>query len=200
MGSAPIFCIGQIRTGTTTFGDACEILGFERKGWNERAHAVMERGWINGEVEELYRRVESCEVLEDLPWPLVYREMAEHYPDARFVLTRRKSTRVWYRSAVRHTRAMAPYWGHEVIFGDELAENDPAGWKSVYRNHLRDVREFFAGSDRFLEVCWERGDGWPELCGFLDVPVPDVPFPHSHASPRRLKKALAHPARAILGQ
>lgn len=198
VGSAPIFCVGQIRTGTTTFGDACEILGFTRRGWGMRArHGLLVNGWLGGDVDLLCEKARAYDVLEDLPWPLVYKEMSECFPDAKFVLTTRKSTRRWFRSVVRHTRASEPYWVHRTIFGDELAENDPKGYKSVYRNHIRDVREFFAGSDRFLDVCWERGDGWAELCSFLDVPVPDVSFPHANASQKRLRQALARPARAV---
>ncbi len=181
------------------------MLGLTRRSWDSsrsaavNSHTLLLEGWYHGNMDLLYEVAESYDVLEDLPWPLVYKQMAEHYPDAKFVLTRRKSTRRWYRSAVRHTRRVPIYWMHETIFGAELAENDPEGYKSTYRNHLRDARQFFAGSDRFLEICWECGDGWSELCGFLNVPVPDVPFPWSNASPKPpLKAALSRPVRTLL--
>ncbi len=208
MGSAPIFCVGQIRTGTTTFGDACEILGFTRRSWATGkavvpgSHKLMVDGWFARNMDPLYEVAESYDVLDDLPWSLVYRKMAEHFPDAKFVLTTRKSTERWFRSVVRHQQSMKkPYWVHAAIFGANQATIDPDGYKSTYNNHLRDVRQYFAGNERFLEVCWESGDGWPELCGFLGRPVPNVPFPHSNASPTSpglLRSSLSRTRRVIV--
>ena len=36
--------------------------------------------------------------------------------------------------------------------------------------------------DRLLVLDIAAGDGWPELCPFLGVPVPAAPFPHSNAA------------------
>ena len=33
--------------------------------------------------------------------------------------------------------------------------------------------------DRLLE--WSIDEGWEPLCGFLDKPVPDEPFPHANS-------------------
>lgn len=38
--------------------------------------------------------------------------------------------------------------------------------------------EYFAERDDLLVLDLERGQGWPELCSFLDVVAPDHPFPH----------------------
>ena len=42
------------------------------------------------------------------------------------------------------------------------------------------MRTYFAARSRapFIELCWEKGDGWAELCGFLGVEAPDAVFPH----------------------
>jgi hypothetical protein len=51
------------------------------------------------------------------------------------------------------------------------------------------VTRFFADkpSERFLRLNLFAGDSWPKLCGFLGVPVPDVPFPWENrfASPQK---------------
>jgi len=45
------------------------------------------------------------------------------------------------------------------------------------------IDRFLSGipKDRWLEmnIC-DNGDGWDKLCLFLNVPVPDIPFPHSN--------------------
>ena len=119
-------------------------------------------------------------MLEDLPWPLVYQEMAEAFPDAKFVLTRRASVEQWLESQTKHTAQGKGYGMHRKIYGALTVAEDPDAYRTFYERHLCDVRDFFAGTDRMTELCWEDGDGWPELCGFLGVPIPDEPFPHSN--------------------
>jgi hypothetical protein len=34
-----------------------------------------------------------------------------------------------------------------------------------------------------LVVDWARGHGWEALCGFLDLSIPEVPFPHLNRRP-----------------
>ena len=117
-------------------------------------------------------------MLEDLPWPLVYREMAAAFPEAKFALTRRASVDVWLQSQAKHIRG---YYGmHHKIYGASSPVEDPEAFRAFYERHVREVRDFFAGTDRLTELCWEDGDAWPQLCGLLGVPVPDVPFPHSN--------------------
>ncbi len=187
-----IFGIGLNKTGTTTLGDAGEILGFKRLGWvrlrdgHEDGHRQpfgsdgLTRDWLEGRTDHLIEVASGFDLVEDLPWPLVYREMAQAFPDARFVLTRRTSPETWLASIVKHQiGATGVKWGKIItsIYGSPSAAKDPELYVERYNSHLNEVRAFFAGSDRLLEVCWEEGDGWPQLCGFLGVPAPDVPFP-----------------------
>jgi hypothetical protein len=176
------FCIGLSRTGTKSFGEATEALGFApRLGWTDRSDELM-RAWHEGRIDELLAVAGAFEVLHDIPWALVYEELAEEFPDARFVLTRRSSVEVWLRSIIAHTNRSPEYWGHEAAYGATMPEREPDMYRRFYADHLARVREFFESSGRMLEVCWETGSGWGELCGFLDAPLPDgVPFPHSGA-------------------
>jgi hypothetical protein len=45
----------------------------------------------------------------------------------------------------------------------------------VYHRHVDAVRAKVP-ADRLL--VYQVGEGWEPLCRFLDVPVPEVPFPH----------------------
>jgi hypothetical protein len=49
-----------------------------------------------------------------------------------------------------------------------------------YDRHNTAIRKWFAGSDRLLVVDVEAQHRWDELCAFLGVPVPDLPFPHAN--------------------
>ena len=179
-----VFCVGLNRTGTSTFGDACRILGFSRLGWEQSEDSFPShlrlKAWWRGNLDYLLEQARGYDVLEDLPWPLVYREMAEAFPEAKFALTVRESTEIWLQSQIGHVERHGPYGMHRRIYGSAEPARDPDNYRSFYERHNAEVREYFAGSGRFVELCWERGDGWSELCGFLGVPAPDVPFPHSN--------------------
>jgi hypothetical protein len=173
-----VFCIGLIRTGTTTFGDACTSLGFTRLGWWEGFSQQLMQRWRKGDIEALRDEAAKWDVLEDFPWPMVYQEMAESFPDAKFALTRRSSTDVWLHSIERHVARNGA--AHRGVFGINEGDDPAARYREKNESHLSEVRSYFAGSDRFAEFCWEEGDGWPELCALLDVPIPKDPFPHSN--------------------
>ena len=142
--SEPVaFCIGLNRTGTTTFGDACEALGFTRLGWTRlpdslSSHDLM-KAWSRGDIAQLVKVASGYEVLEDLPWPLVYRQMAETFPSAKFVLTRRSSVDQWLESQAKHT-SESTYGMHAKIYGSESATRDPDLYRERYQSHLAEVR------------------------------------------------------------
>jgi hypothetical protein len=176
------FCIGLSRTGTKSFGQAAESLGFSsRLGWTDRSDGLM-RAWNDGRVDELIAIAGSFQILHDIPWALLYEELAEAFPDARFALTRRSSVDVWLRSMIAHTNRLPEYWGHEAAYGATMPAEHPDVYRDFYLGHLDRVRELFRGSDRLVELCWETGSGWEDVCAMLEVPVPEgVPFPHAGA-------------------
>ncbi len=55
----------------------------------------------------------------------------------------------------------------------------------AYQAYEARVRGFFADKpkDRFLEFDIINGQGWPELCDFLDTPAPSRPFPWQNRDP-----------------
>jgi hypothetical protein len=184
---APLaICIGLSRTGTKSFGEATEILGFSRLGWIDRSDDLL-RAWHHGRRDELFAVADAFDILGDLPWPLIYKELAREFTETKFVLTRRSSVDVWLTSIIAHTNRSEDYWGHEAAYGSARPARDPDVYRRFYADHLAGVREFFSSTGRLLEVCWETGSGWQDICAFLDVPVPDgVPFPHSGALATKL--------------
>jgi Sulfotransferase domain len=184
-----IFGIGLNKTGTTTLGDAGELLGLSRLGWCKESH-VLHKAWRAGDIDALRQAATEYDLLEDWPWPLVYKEMAESFPDSRFVLTRRTSAAVWFKSQRHHIKKYGP---HRGIYGDMTEKEAPEKYQAFYENHLREARSYFAGTGRMLEVCWDEGDGWEQLCPFLGRPIPDIAFPHSNPTPtfsRRVKTRI----------
>jgi hypothetical protein len=130
----------------------------------------------------------------DAPSAFVYRELAEHYPDAKVILTTR-DPESWWRSAsativsVHRTTGQAPR--------DTPLEKMMAKAKAYQarRGVVRDLPTDFTAASAFLqhhndEVCrsivperllvYDVRDGWGPLCGFLGVDVPNTPFPHTN--------------------
>jgi hypothetical protein len=176
-----VFGIGWAKTGTTTLGACLKTLGFRHKSQDLNLVADVERGDLS-RIMALAARKDS---FDDWPWIVLYRQLDETFPGSRFVLTTRQ-TAPWLKSyrnmlekqgkptdkmnRIRTTLYQLPF---PDVTDDQLITR--------YESHNADVRAFFASRPAdLLVVDWAQGDGWPELCGFLDLPVPSRPFPHAN--------------------
>ena len=70
------------------------------------------------------------------------------------------------------------------IYGYEMPHEHKNKHTQFYENHNKSVKKYFKDRPQdLLEVCWETGDGWRELAEFLNLELPDIPFPHANKSP-----------------
>lgn len=173
-----IFGVGLNKTGTTTLNRCGELLGYRCKS--------CDRGLLSevrsGRPERALRVAKDFDLFEDWPWPLIFRELDERFPGSKFILTVRRDPETWLRSLSRHSLGTHPT-GHcrKLAYGWHYPMGREQEHIDFYERHNDDVRSYFA--DRpgdLLEVCWGRGDGWDQLCGFLGRDIPDVPFPHAN--------------------
>lgn len=180
---AKVFGVGLGKTGTTTLGVALMRLGYRHCGFDKQLVA----DYADGRSDRLMAVADRFDSFEDFPWPLMYRDLDQRYPGSRFVLTVRRSSRVWYDSLCRHAVRTGPSAEKEVAYGYP----DPRGHEKhhvwLYEEHNRRLRQYFADRPgQLLVACWEAGDGWPELCSFLGRAIPDAPFPHANKRPGAL--------------
>jgi hypothetical protein len=183
------------RTGTLSLKIALEQLGFGPclhmlpvLGDPERA-ALFSRA-AEGDRESLDKALEGHRSTVDWPGTSFWRELTARHPAAKVVLTVRDPQR-WYDSAhdtifqaaenarrngvqsPQHTMLRTLVW--DGAFGGRFADREHT--VRVFTEHNAAVRrEVPAG--RLLE--FEIAQGWPPLCAFLGVPVPDAPFPHAN--------------------
>ena len=180
-----VFGIGFHKTGTTSLGTAFKELGFSVTG-AQNVHSP--------DIAETYLEI-TCQLsheydaFQDNPWPLVYREMDAMWPDAKFVLTVREPEQ-WIQSQMKHFGATSTPM-RELIYG--AGKGAPIGNETHYiqrvKTHNAAVRDHFAGRpDKLLEMEFAKGDGWKELCGFLNLQVPDKEFPHRNRADLRKPK------------
>jgi hypothetical protein len=141
----------------------------------------------------------------DWPGSYFYKELADHYPDAKVLLSVRDADG-WERS-MRDT-----IWG--IFYGDMLMRDLSSARGRVdpkWRGYIEMMEEMWersglidAGADTTTEsmqramdafndevqqtipadrlLVWSVSDGWEPLCEFLELPVPNTPFPHLNDS------------------
>jgi len=186
-----VFCLGLSKTGTSTFGECMRAMGLRHRTGPGDYGVVLRHA---GRLDPLWAIAERYDSFDDLPWPLLYRELAERLPDARFVLTVRRDTETWYRSWCQHRDRVGPTVASRLVYGPTTPQADPAGHKDYYEHHNAAVQAYFEGTDRLLTMCWERGDGYRELGAFLGLKVPPYPPPRRNAAaakdPRRALRRL----------
>lgn len=184
-GSQKIFCIGLQKTGTTTFQKCMETLGYDHKGNSPEIYAE----WRRGNKNALFDIIEKYESFDDVPYFVLYRDIFERYGrNAKYVLTLRASPETWIESMKAHALGSRPWTSNfENIYGYPYPHGREQEFADYYVAHRDGVRQFFrerGALSSLLEVSWDSGGGWAELCAFLGKPQPNKPFPHARKRPR----------------
>lgn len=180
-----IFCIGFQKTGTSSLRDALSQLGYSVTGvfGRDLSLAELRASYVERGIDIASR----FDAVEDMPWPLMFRELDAAFPGSKFILTVRDTDR-WYRSIAGHFGSK-PYHIQQLTYGDDAGA--PVGheerYRSVYEAHNAAVRAYFADRpDDLLEFWLEKGHGWAELGQFLGrTDLPEGPFVHTNSQKQR---------------
>lgn len=185
-----IFGIGMHKTATSALHIALQILGLDSFHWGS---GEAPRIWNEMESAGRSRTLEQWYALSDLPIPLLYEKLDRSYPGSKFILTIRNETD-WLKSVERlwDPRYNPTRWIwdaypftnriHTALYGQK--HFDPSRMLATYRWHNESVREYFHNRPAdLLEMDMDAGDGWQNLCGFLGVPVPLIPYPAKNLTP-----------------
>ena len=133
---------------------------------------------------------EGCNSAVDWPTACFFRELIQAYPSAKFVLTHR-SPKSWAESfaatiqKLLAERDQAPPavqgWlemANEIITTTGFTTSmDVDGLTKAFSAHLDAVKKAIPAHQLLV---YEVKDGWEPLCKFLDVPVPEAPFPRTN--------------------
>jgi hypothetical protein len=181
-----IFVLGLSKTGTTSIGDALALLGYKRLGWKDIRSRHLVGTFIHGDLDAALEQTKHFDAFEDLPWPYLYREAAQMYPDAKFVLSLRSTEQKWLKSLRLHM-SRGNWEPATFFYGADTVEGNEEVVLQAYRNHTDSVRQFFQDQpDRYEELIIDDGNvNWEKLCKLARCPdgkVPTVDFPRSNTA------------------
>ena len=179
-----IFGIGLPKSGTSSLHEALKLLGYTSTQNPDDKITEKELRSANYNLSILTK----YDAVMDIPIPAIYSQLDEAWPDSKFILTVRPIDS-WIESSRRagfNQSYAIPKPGSTVefymtlLFGCNVFDEKRYRW--VYETHNKIVQDYFSGakSDQLLILDFSRGDGWKELCTFLDLPTPDIPFPHAN--------------------
>jgi hypothetical protein len=173
LNSPKVFGIGFHKTGTTSLNSALTRLGYTLTGPN----GVEDPDIKKNVYKMCYEIAERYDAFLDNPWPIVYKEMDNKYPESKFILTLRPVDE-WYESIAQHFKdTNTPM--REWIYGAGSPVGNKKLYKDRYLRHYDEVREYFINREgSLLEFDLVGGDGWGKLCTFLSKgPITDD-IPH----------------------
>ena len=183
------------RTGTLSLKHALERLGvgpcyhmmevFPRPDHVAMWHRLAFENLIDWDL--LFRDFQAT-----VDWPAArwWREIAAHYPDAKVLLSVR-DPEAWYKSMIdtiyQPMKWPVPDTVPEIVrLQNEMARKailietfddrfeDKTYAIEVFNRHTQEVRDTI---DTARLLVFDVREGWAPLCRFLEVPIPEEPFP-----------------------
>ncbi len=186
------------RTGTTSLKSALEEVGFNKcyhmvEVVKRPTHGVLwHKAWL-GEAPNWEALFSGFQASVDWPGAAFYKQLIAEYPDAKVILTVRDPEK-WYGSTaatIFNVRSVIPKWLTRLfppmrrmpdmvesviwqgIFDGRFADKPYA--VEVFKRHNEAVKEHVPPEKLLV---FNVKEGWEPLCRFLEVPIPDRPFPH----------------------
>ena len=200
--SQKVFLIGRNKTGTTSMRILMRKLGY--KDGDQRIAEWLQNPFLKGNYKPLFRYINSAEFFQDYPfsYPPTYRILSKKYPTAKFILTERDSSKIWFDSLKRFHSKGFNFSGNVTWNDIKNVSYVKKGWmyknweylgftnsrhpydEELYRKHYEcynnDVKEFFGNSKNFIAINLNKSIDVVRLSEFLNVPISN--FPHLNKS------------------
>lgn len=176
-----VFEVGFAKTGTVSLGCAFRILGLKTLGWSPELFEEMKKK----NFAPMLKAARNHDAFVDGPWHQFrnYRLLDREFPGSRFIFLERDEAS-WMRSWERHFVLNVNSVPGQYTVSPEWFAANREKIVAGYHDRKRELKELFASRPRdllFLNLC--GGEGWEVLCPFLELPIPDEPFPYLHKSP-----------------
>ena len=189
------------RTGTLSLKNALEKIGYDPcyhmlEVFSRPDHVALWHNAAFGQPVDWDLLFRDFAATVDWPSTRWWRELAEHFPDAKVLLSLR-DPEAWYQSM--HDTIYQPMtWPlsddapelvrlqnqmvRKAILDDTFDNrfDDKAHAIEVFKRHNQEVRDTI---DPKRLLVFEARQGWEPLCRFLEVSVPDEPYPRLNDTP-----------------
>lgn len=184
--STKVFGIGLSKTGTSSLGQALNALGVASIHYPHDPITYEELASARYDLSIL----KKYQSITDIPVAPFYPQLDAVYPGSKFILTVR-DLEPWLASVENHWAFMRDWARRDAhfrrfsefitarVYGTHEYHRDR--FVDVYHKHVEAVTDYFSGRPQdllVLDIC--QGDGWEQLCTFLDIAVPEHPFPHAN--------------------
>ena len=201
---------GLGRTGTKSLQTALNMLGFGPCHHMVEVFAKPESMalWIEAAAgrPDWDAIFDGYNSMVDYPGAAYWRQLAEFYPKAKVLHSERDPDK-WFDSTqatifepvsmvARLESPMGPFF-QSVVSPFRAYIHDRACMTDYFCRHNEEVKRTIP-PERLL--VYEAGQGWEPLCRFLDVPVPDAPYPSENSRAEfiaRVQAAQAGPQRTV---
>jgi len=187
--------VGLSRTGTVSLMESLETLGYRTIHFADQRLLDV----LTGAVSEFdFRCFDDIDAVVDVPAAHFYNEILAAYPDCKAILTVRE-IESWFNSVANYDKEkrIRGWFGPKEVVNHDLGiaiattisirrlvygtlKVKEVLYKKSFTDHNRRVINE-VDSDRLLVMDIFNGDGWDKLCAFLNVPIPDEPFPALNA-------------------
>ncbi|MEA2709236.1 MAG: hypothetical protein QOF78_1837, partial [Phycisphaerales bacterium] len=166
-----IWAIGFSKTGTLSLFVALRQLGYRPQHHDPQFVRTLARR---------FRTVDALICIDPFAFPV----LDELFPGGKFIYTERDEA-TWLESMAYHynvkhhdiqrTGPAYAFWRYKIFGAIHPTARQfldaRARMESLLADHFRHAPH------RLLRLNICNGEGWPQLCAFLEKPVPDEPFP-----------------------
>jgi hypothetical protein len=184
-----IFGIGLNKTGTSSLGRFFEKCGYKMHEDYSCVKINMALELLKSKPDDkaslLLDIANNYDVFEDWPWPLIYKQCLERYPDSKFVLTVRADAEEWFRSLYYHCKKLGPTRQIKSVYGHYTPNHKTKkDFIEYYKKHNANVVEFFKDKpDRLLILSTDTDDNIKSniLAKFVGSDkINKIPYPNAN--------------------
>lgn len=196
------------RTGTLSLKEALEELGFGpcyhmAEIFKRPYHLKYWRDIAMNKTVNYHKIFSKFQATVDFPASVMYKELLEVYPDAKIIHTVRNPQR-WYDSTyetIYQVRNLFTEWVKKHILPVRwfLEMTNGMFWDRIFKGQFENRAQMVAIFNQYTEtvkktvpanqlLVFSVKEGWGPLCRFLDVPIPDKPFPHINEKKKLLQR------------
>lgn len=163
---AKVFCIGFMKTGTTSLGKSLEQLGYRNSTFN---YTVYRDYYLNGKLDQVLDYTARFDSFDDVPWskeafiPI----LDEKFPNSKFIYLERDEES-WKKSLIN--------WSYNIT----KKPVDVEKYLNNFRNHKTFILDYFKNrpANEFIILNIQDKDGFKKLADFLGKETNQAVFPH----------------------